>query len=171
MADQIIYRDATEADAGALAELFRESFCATFGHLYTPANLATFLAGHGPEQWVEQLRDEAIPVRIAESDGLVGLAKLGPLKLPVETEAPAMELRQIYVLHRMHGAGVGVQLMDWAIAEARRRGAAELYLSVYTDNFRAQRFYEKYGFVAVGPYVFMVGDHADEDIIMKLVLT
>lgn len=170
MADQITYRDAAETDAEALAALFRESFCATFGHLYSPADLDSFLEGHAADGWARQLRDETIAVRIAECRGAIGLAKIGPLKLPVETFAPAVELRQIYVLHRMHGAGVAANLMGWAIDEARRRGAAELYLSVYTDNPRAQRFYAKYGFVEVGPCVFMVGNHADEDIIMKLVL-
>ena len=62
------------------------------------------------------------------------------------------------------------QLMDWAIDEARRRGAEELYLTVYTDNHRARRFYERYGFEAVGRYDFMVGSHADEDVIMRKLL-
>jgi RimJ/RimL family protein N-acetyltransferase len=50
---------------------------------------------------------------------------------------------------------------------AVRRGADELYLSVFTDNHRARRFYERHGFQPVGRYHFMVGDHADEDIIMR----
>jgi hypothetical protein len=32
------------------------------------------------------------------------------------------------------------------------------------------RFYERRGFAAVGRYDFMVGNHADEDIIMRLQL-
>ena len=36
--------------------------------------------------------------------------------------------------------------MDWALDEARRRGARQLYLSVFIDNHRARRFYERYGF-------------------------
>jgi RimJ/RimL family protein N-acetyltransferase len=54
--------------------------------------------------------------------------------------------------------------------EARRRGALDLYLTVYVDNHRARRFYEGYGFEFVGPYTFMVGNHADEDHIMRLAL-
>ena len=57
--------------------------------------------------------------------------------------------------------------MDWAMEEARVRGASEMYLTVYTDNHRAKRFYERYGFEEVGPYSFMVGSQADEDIIMR----
>ena len=61
-------------------------------------------------------------------------------------------------------------MMDWAIDEGRRRGAEEMYLTVFTDNERARALYRRYGFVEVGPYAFMVGNHADEDIIMRLEL-
>jgi GNAT superfamily N-acetyltransferase len=90
--------------------------------------------------------------------------------LPVEVSGNAIELRQLYLLHEWRGAGAAKALMDWAIAEARGRSADELYLTVYVDNVRARRFYERYGFVEVGPYKFMVGEQADEDIIMRLPL-
>ena len=61
-------------------------------------------------------------------------------------------------------------MMDWVLAEARGRGADEIFLSVFIDNIRAQRFYDRYGFEAVGRYDFMVGTHADEDIVMRLAL-
>ena len=44
----ITYRDATPADAAALATLGADSFRETFGHLYDPADLALFLANHMP---------------------------------------------------------------------------------------------------------------------------
>jgi len=62
------------------------------------------------------------------------------------------------------------ELSDWAIKEAQRQGFEELYLTVYVDNHRARRFYERYGFEAVGRYDFMVGSQADEDIIMRRAL-
>lgn len=167
----IHYRDANEADAAALAALFGDTFRETFGHLYKPADLAAFLSEHTTGHWQEQLRDGAFAVRIAEANGVaVGLAKLGPLKLPVEPAGPALELRQLYVRQEVRGSGVAGALMDWLIGEARRRGARELYLSVYTDNPRARRFYARYGFGEVGPCVFMVGSQADEDIMMGLAI-
>ena len=56
------------------------------------------------------------------------------------------------------GAASPHALTDWAIDEARRQGFEELYLTVYVDNHRARRFYDRYGFEAVGPYDFMVGE-------------
>ena len=167
----ITYRSATEADAAALAALFSETFRETFGHLYRPADLAAFLAQHTPERWADQLRTPDYAVRIAEQAGVaVGLAKLGALKLPVEVLRPALEVHQLYVAPGVRGGGVAVALMDWLIAEARARGAEDAFLSVYSDNKRAQRFYARYGFVEVGPCVFMVGEQADEDIIMRAAL-
>ena len=87
--------------------------------------------------------------------------------MPYETTARAIELRQLYLLKAHHGSGLAAALTDWGIAEAKRQGNEELYLTVYTDNHRAKRFYERYGFEEVGRYDFMVGNHADEDIIMR----
>lgn len=167
----IAYRDAGADDAACLAQFFAELFRETFGHLYAPADLAAFLAEHREPQWAAQLRDAAFALRVAELNGApVGYAKLGPLRLPVEPGGPALELRQLYIAGPWRGAGIAAALMDWTIAEARRRGATSLYLSVFTQNPRARRFYKRYGFDEFGPYHFMVGNQADEDVIMRLAL-
>lgn len=165
------FRTASIEDAPALAALGRETFIETFGHLYQPDDLAAFLVSHDEERWREQLAADDFAVRIVEGDGkAVAYAKLGPPSLPFEVSAPSIELRQFYVLRPWQGTSIARELMDWVLAEARRRGAEELYLSVFVDNRRARRFYERYGFTFVAPYAFMVGNHADEDHIMRLIL-
>lgn len=167
----IRYTDAAPSDAAAVAALARRTFAETFGHLYSPENLALFLDRHSEAAWAGEIADSAFAVRIAEAEGaIVAYAKLGPPSLPFTPEAGAIELRQLYVLGPWQGAGVAAAMMDWAIGEARARGMGALYLSVFTDNHRARRFYTRYGFQEVGPYQFMVGDHADEDIVMRLAL-
>ena len=167
----VVFRDAGPGDAATLAALGALTFTETFGHLYTPKNLAAFLASHSEARWRGELSDAAYAVRIGEADGrAVAYAKLGPPTLPFEPEGHPVELRQFYVLKDWHGVGAARELMDWAICEARRRGGEELYLSVFIDNHRARRFYQRYGFVAVGRYDFMVGSHADEDIVMRKTL-
>ncbi len=165
----VTYRDATPADAALMAQIGPRTFVETFGHLYRPEDLAAFLDNHSEANWRRELEDDRYAVRIAEDDGVAaGFAKLGSPSLPFKPEGPSAELRQLYVLGPWQGAGIAPVLMDWAIARARARGAAALYLSVFIDNARARRFYDGYGFEAVGRYDFMVGAHADEDIVMRL---
>ena len=162
------FRDARATDLPAVDRIFRTSFCETFAHLYRAEDLDAFLAKFTAQAWREEFDDPAYAFSIAEVDGqAVGYVKLGPLTVPVESGGNALELRQLYVLKEQHGSGIGKKLMDWALVEARARGAAELYLTVYVDNHRARRVYERYGFEPVGRYDFMVGSHADEDIIMR----
>jgi ribosomal protein S18 acetylase RimI-like enzyme len=170
MAD-IFYRNAVPADATRMAELGRRAFVETFGHLYTPENLAAFLVSHSEERWAEELGDPTFAVRVAESNGeLVAYAKLGPPTLPFEPRGRPIELRQFYVLSPWHGRGISNALMEWAIGEAKARGAEDVYLSVFVDNHRARRFYARYGFEFVGLYAFRVGTHADEDHVLRLSL-
>ena len=167
----ITYRDATIGDAAALDRLFKAIFCDTFAHLYRADDLAAFLASSGRGDWERQLHDPAFAVRVAEADGEpVGYVKLGPLKIPVDKGSTGLLIDQFYIDKAHQGAGVAHALMDWTLTEAGRRGADALYLTVFTENERARRFYERYAFEPVGRYDFMVGSQADEDIIMRKAL-
>ena len=164
-------RRAVRSDLPAIGALFRRSFCDTFAHLYAQADLDTFLAGFTAEAWQQEFDDPHYAFLVAESGGkIIGYIKLGPPSIPVDSGRPMIELRQIYFDHRWLGRGLSRPMMDWAIEEGRRRRAEEIYLTVFTDNHRARALYRRYGFEDVGPYRFMVGNHADEDIIMRRAL-
>ncbi|MGE0179253.1 MAG: N-acetyltransferase family protein [Sphingomonas sp.] len=168
---EITWRDARPDDAATLAAVGRQTFTETFGHLYSPENLAAFLQAHSEEAWQRELSDPRFAVRLGYVDGVnAAYVKLGPPSLPFTPPKNSIELRQFYILKPWHGTGLAPQMMDWVFDEAQRRGAAEIYLSVFVDNPRARRFYEKYRFEPVGRYDFMVGTHADEDIVMKRAL-
>ena len=168
---EVLWRNAGPDDAAILSAIGRQSFVETFGHLYTPENLATFLENHREERWREELSDPRYAVRLGFVDEVnAAYVKLGPPSLPFTPPKDSIELRQFYILKPWQGAGLAPAMMDWALAEGRRRGAAEIYLSVFVDNRRARRFYEKRGFEPVGRYDFMVGTHADEDIVMRRAL-
>lgn len=165
---KISYRPARVEDAATLDRIFDSSFCDTFAHLYRSEDLEAFLSSFGVADWEEHISDARYAFRIADVDGTsVGYIKLGPLKIPVEPDGPAILLDQLYILKDYHGVGIAHGLMDWALEEADRHGAEEMYLTVYVDNHRARRFYDRYGFEVVGRYDFMVGSHADEDVIMR----
>lgn len=170
-----IVERARRADAEALSRFAEAAFTRTFGSLYDPADLRDFLAGWNPPgRLLVELEDPEWAVALVRgSDAtIIGFAKTGPvdLDLPEGSPAgPAVELHQLYVAEEAKGSGVADALMDWALAWARER-AAFLYLSVFTENPRAQSFYRRYGFVDVGRNPFRVGKHVDEDRIWRLKL-
>jgi len=162
------YRSGQPRDADAIADLFHQSFVETFAHLYREEDLSDFLSTKTAEGFRRELEDSAVDFIVAEHDGkLAGYVKLGPPGLPVETPPDTIELAQLYVLKDWLGAGVGPALMDRALGLVRQKKARHVQLSVYVDNHRARRFYERYGFHPVGRYDFMVGNHADEDIVLR----
>lgn len=164
-------RSATAADLAAIDRIFRTSFCDTFAHLYAPENLASFLGGLSNEGWRAEYDDPGFAFAVGPAAGVIaGFAKLGPNKLPHVESGPVIELRQLYLLKSAHGTGLGAALMEWVLAEARRRGAERIALSVFSENWRAQAFYRRHGFVDRGPVTFMVGDHPDEDRVWELAL-
>ncbi len=164
----IALRTATKADTATLASLGSRTFTDTFGHLYEPDDLDLFLKNHAEEHWAAELCDPEFAILLVEvGDEAVGYAKIGPPHLPFEPRGTAVELRQFYLVKAWQGRGLADEMMAWVIDQAEQRQGDDLYLSVFVDNHRARRFYERWGFVAEGRYAFMVGTHADEDVVMR----
>jgi GNAT superfamily N-acetyltransferase len=86
------------------------------------------------------------------------------------TARPTIELSKCYVLPEHHGAGVATGLMAASIEAARARGAAAVWLGVNQQNARANRFYEKSGFVRVGMKKFLVGERWEDDFVRERLL-
>ncbi len=167
----IAYRDGRPGDGGAISALFCKAFTHTFGHLYSSENLATMLANRTPSAFEQRLSSNDWATRLAEEDGvLIGYATGGPNELPGELPGPTWELHHLYLDEAAKGRGIANALFAWVCDEARRREYVYLQLSVFVDNHRARRFYERRGFEEVGKYVFMVGDHEDDDRVMRLKL-
>lgn len=168
-------RRAGVADAARVADLFHRSFTATFGHLYPSEDLAAFLGDCSIDMFTRELSDSGFACMLGEDgDGrLLGYCTIGPqdqLPVPANGTRRWIVLRQLYLEDHAKGSGLAQALMDWALAEARARGFEDIVLTVYIDNHRARRFYEKAGFVEVGSYAFRVGQTIDDDRIMRCAL-
>lgn len=163
-------RRATPNDASALAALGAATFTETFGHLYPPEDLQTFLTTHSVAAWDSVLRDQRSAVWTAElnDDAQVGFIVVGPCKLPVENcEPSAGEVKQLYVLARHHNLRLGTRLMELGLDWLAEQHRSPIYIGVWSENFGAQRFYERYGFSKVGEYGFRVGNTVDHEFILK----
>ena len=130
-------RRATPSDAEALSALSRTCFTQTFEHLYDPADLEAFL-------------DEAY----------------APDILRAEIEDPN---RATWLLFEdaTDEAPIGYATACPANLPHPDVGPRTLWIGVWSENYGAQRLYARHGFEIVGEYSFMVGDHADRELITR----
>src|SRR5690348_5343101 len=146
-------RPATAADAPVLAEVAAATFALACPPHVTQESVQTFIRTVLSEQcFDEYLGDDLRDLFLAEDEaGPLGYAMAvagEPADEDVRsalTRLPAVELSKIYVLPRSHGTGAAAELMAAAVARARERGAAGVWLGVNQLNERAQRFYSKSG--------------------------
>lgn len=169
MSDTVI-RLATVDDVAALSTLGGQTFTNTFGHLYKPEDLALFLeTGHSQEVYRRTLENPQSRVWVVE-DGdkkLVGFLSATPCGLPVpDKPESAGEIERFYLYQEYQGSGLGGRLFGHAM-DYLRENFNHIYLSVYAENFGAQRFYERQGFVKIHDYHYMVGNQADPEFIME----
>ncbi|MGH7465453.1 MAG: GNAT family N-acetyltransferase [Steroidobacter sp.] len=164
-------RRAVPADAAELAALGAATFTETFGHLYPPKDLQTFLVtSHSLEAWNRVLGDPRRAVWIAElpDAAQIGFIIVGACKLPVENCEPmAGEVQQLYVLARHHNLRLGTRLMEPGLEWLEAQRQVPIYVGVWSENYGAQRFYARYGFSKVGEYGFPVGSTVDREFILK----
>lgn len=164
MTGALSIRRAVSTDAATLSAIGRETFVVTFGHLYAPEDLAAFLDdSHSVQSYATLLGDPRYGLWLLE-DGAraIGFAVAGPCGLPHPDVTPGDgELKRLYLLPEAQNGGWGGKLFATAIDWLQREGPRRLWISVWSENFGAQRFYARHGFSKAGEYEFPVGRHRD----------
>jgi ribosomal protein S18 acetylase RimI-like enzyme len=164
-------RSAGPEDAENLSHLAQATFTETFGDQYPPDDLRRFLeSSYAVDALRRSLADPDQGWFIAEdtSGEAVGYAQAGPCGLPhVEVTRSHGELKRIYVRRSQQGAGLGRALMERALAFIDDRFEGPVWVGVWSENLKAQRLYELYGFAKAGEYEFEVGDTRDHEFIMR----
>jgi GNAT superfamily N-acetyltransferase len=170
--DPMVRRAGLE-DAALLADLGAHTFSETFSADNSPEDMAAYLAASfGLARQTAELTDPASTFFIAEVGGrAAGYAKLHAGEPAEGVEGPEpVELVRLYVSREWLGRGVGEALMRACVDEARRAGHETIWLGVWERNARAQAFYRKWDFRAVGEHVFHLGSDPQRDILMERAL-
>ena len=157
----------------ALQQIGRQTFSETFAESNSADNMAKYLAeAYSFEKLNEELNNQNSFFYFAILDEkIIGYLKLNMGGSQTELkDNDALEIERIYVLKDFHGKKVGQLLFDKALTIAKELQVAYVWLGVWEENKRALRFYTKNGFVEFDQHVFVLGDEAQTDIMMKLAL-
>ena len=129
-------------DLGQVRQLFEE-YWASFGFSPCFQDFATEL-GRLPGAYAPPDGRLGLAVVEGEVAGCVALRRLDDVRC---------EVKRLYVRPRHRGRGLGLQLLEWVIAEARRVGYGEMYGDTMPTMERALSLYFKRGFEHCDPYL------------------
>ena len=141
---QVLVRNATQADATAIATIHVLSTCRR--HM-DDDYLHSLTVGQRVGMWsrILQSPDPAVDVLAAEIEGrIVGFCSCGR---SLESDLPGNTavLHTVYVHPDLVRSGIGTALMDRAEKAMREAGTDLVSLRVLRENIGARRFYERRG--------------------------
>lgn len=158
-------------DLEQLQKIGRLTFEETFSESNSEANMKQYLEEvFSIEKLTEELQNKDSEFYFALiDDEVIGYLKLNFGSSQTELQdGKALEIERIYVSKAFHGKKVGQILYDKAIAIAKEKNAAYVWLGVWKENHRALSFYKKNGFVEFDKHIFKLGDDEQTDLMMRL---
>jgi len=165
---------ANTSHANLLSKLGAETFTETFAHQNNPEDFKDYLKkSFNTEQVEKELRESGSTFLIAYGNetpaGYVRLRESNEVldKFPGKR---ILELQRIYSLQKFIGKGVGKALLNFSINFAKENKYDILWLGVWEHNHHAIQFYKHFGFEPFDSHVFMLGNDAQTDILMKLTI-
>lgn len=126
----------------------------------------------------ENFTAEALSLDLAKTDVVYLIAEIetrvvGYAKLQVNSKEECVaarnpiELCRLYALGEFVGKGVGKALMLRSLEFAVEKSCDVFWLGVWEFNFRAQKFYTKFGFDKCGEHIFRLGSDPQIDWILQ----
>mgnify|MGYP001175093804 CR=1 FL=1 len=171
---EITLRKCAPDDVRTLRDLAVRTYDETFAAVNTPENMEAFYRdAYALEKLSAELLDESSRTYFLYCDeDLAGYMKVnvGSAQTDIFDEN-ALELQRIYLLRKFYGKGLADILMQKAFAIAQELGKSYIWLGVWERNFRAQRFYNKYGFYKISEHPFVMGTDSQTDWVLKKDLT
>jgi len=166
-------RKAKIEELPAVRELAIEVYTDTFAEHNTEENLQAFFnETYTLEKFTAEFSEPGSALYVALDD----LKLIGFLRLRLSNEVEdqlgknTIELQRLYIHRDYHGGSVSRQLMEEAMAYALAGKYDWIWLGVWEKNFKAQKFYTKWGFERFGEHVFQMGDDPQIDWLMKRTL-
>ncbi|RDJ13894.1 GNAT family N-acetyltransferase [Rhizobium grahamii] len=139
---QTIIREARSADVATLVAIFAADDLGGHGDTTAPEIFGEYLKAF---ERITSSRDQTLYV--AEREGqVVGTFQTMIVTSLVGRGSSSMIIEAVQTRGDMRGQGIGARMIEFAIAEARRRGLRLVQLTSNASRKDAHRFYERLGF-------------------------
>jgi ribosomal protein S18 acetylase RimI-like enzyme len=163
-------REAVPADADMLADLCAKVFRAAYRSAYeSEKQLEDFVAARmAPASVQADLQTDAGRCSLGSVNGVpAGFVQMKESRPPeCVGDSRALEVWKLYVLQQFQGSGIADALLRWGLERAIEGGAAQVWLCVWEHSHRAQAFYRRHGFSAVGETFHVWGGVSFCDFVM-----
>lgn len=163
-------RKAKIEEVAAVRELAIEVYTDTFAEHNTKENMEAFFNDtYTLEKFQNEFHEPNSALYVAVDD----LKIVGFLRLRLSDEVNKylgtnhIELHRLYVHRDYHGSAVARMFMDESLKYAKAKKYEWMWLGVWEKNFRAQKFYAKWGFDRFSEHVFQMGDDPQTDWLLK----
>jgi diamine N-acetyltransferase len=173
IAENISIKQAETVDAKLISVLGSVSFYEAYFEQDTAHDLANYIHESFELNKIRaEIEDKNAAFFIIYLDQkAVGYAKLREgSKADCIKSKNSIELQRIYTIERVYGKGIGEILLKHCLEIAKQRGFETLWLGVWEENIRAQKFYAKHGFKRVGEITFPYGETVGKNFVLEFLL-
>jgi len=155
--------------ARQLAKLWAVTFQDAYEEVHSTENIRAYCeANYSVDAAENLLSDPSVHCAVAFGDrSALGFHLVKHHGCPLPLIGESSELKQLYVVARAYGSGVGQALFEDAVRSVQRAGGSWIWLSVSDLNYRARAFYRKLSFEPLGKGpIFEVGSDRPTSTIM-----
>lgn len=152
-------RPAAPSDIPNLTVLGQQVWIATYADEGIRDEFSTYVLEHFTPAKIEKDISEHIWF-VAEKNGhLIGYVTIysenkTPQCVLERSNGNVPEIRNLYVLERFLGRGIGFELMTYAEKYLKQQGFSSVWLDVFCENTRAIAFYKRQGYEQIGSTFF-----------------
>lgn len=154
----ITIREATIEDLQTLQDIGIATYKEHFSDIWTAAGIQNFLSEDFSvcelQKSIRTATNHCWLIALDDKGQAVGFSKVNWSKPIPMSDHVGAELQKIYFLKPQAGKGYGKQLLQFIQDAAQNRNERFLWLDVLKTNSNAQRFYESFGFRALGEIPF-----------------
>ena len=159
-------------DLNDLRSISIETFKQTFAAQNTRENIRLYLKN---KISIKQLKKEICDPNskfyfIYQKNKIIGYLKLNYNDSQREKMYlhNGFEIERIYLIAAFQGKGLGKKLITKILNMGKEMGYNKVWLGVWEKNFKAIRFYKKYGFKKFGQHKFLLGNDLQTDYLLEM---